>query len=75
MNFICEDQNCKGEGLLDIEKNNFIIIHSHEIKHKDYHINEDSHFTVNFFGIFYLSIEKLKPCKLSFYQMNMINDL
>ena len=49
ISFICEDLNCKGEGILDIDKNIFFVNHEHEIKHKDYHINEDSHFTVQFF--------------------------
>jgi len=62
--FSCEDLNCKGEGILDLEKNNFSIVHQHEIKHKDYHINEDSHFTVQFFWNLLFKYREIKTIEV-----------
>ena len=64
ISFICEDKNCKGEGVLEIEKNIFTIIHEHEMKHKDYHVNEDSHFTEQLFWNFVYKYKQIKTLQV-----------
>ena len=62
--FICEDQNCKAEGILDLLKNDFSIIKEHEIQHKDYHINDDVHFSTQFFWSFIFKYREIKTLQI-----------
>ena len=64
INFVCEDDHCKAEGILDIEKNNFSIIKEHQIQHKDYHINDDIHFSAQFFWSFIFKYREIKTLQI-----------
>ena len=76
INFICEDENCKAEGILDLLKNDFNIIKEHKIQHKDYHINDDLHFTTQFFWSFIFKYREIKTLQIALlpheYNIKMI---